>query len=101
MDHVAYPQANAVINEVTGQSLKYPVLSTGPDKAIWIKALANGLGRLAQGIGPPMPKGINTFALIKHHAAPTGGQVPYGRIVASIRPNKDKMPRIRVTEGGD
>ena len=101
VNHVAHPQANAVIDDITGQSLEYPALSTGPDKHIWIQALANDLGRLAQGIGTRMPTGTNTIAFIKRRAVPIGRQVTYGRLVSSIRPNKAETHRVRVTVGGD
>jgi hypothetical protein len=101
VNHVTTPQANAVIDEVTGQSLEYRALSTGPDKSIWITALANDLGRLAQGVGTRMPTGTNTIVFIKRHAVPTGRQVTYGRLVSSIRPTKAETHRVRVTVGGD
>jgi hypothetical protein len=101
LNNVSQEQANAVIDEATGQSLEYRHLSTGPDKDIWIQALANDLGRLAQGIGTRMPTGTNTIHYISRHAVPAGRQVTYGRLVSSIRPNKDEVHRIRVTVGGD
>ena len=101
VNHVTPPQANAVIDEVTGQSLEYRALSTGPDKSIWITALANDLGRLAQGVGTRMPTGTNTIVFIHRHAVPTGRQVTYGRLVSSIRPTKAETHRVRITVGGD
>ena len=101
VNHVTNLQANEVIDEVTGQSLVYRALSTSPDKAIWIKALANDLGRLAQGIGTCMPTVTNTIDFITRHAVPTGRQVTYERLVSCIRPTKDETHRVRVTVGGD
>jgi hypothetical protein len=101
VNHVTPPQANAVIDEVTGQSLEYRALVTGPDKAIWITALANDFGRLAQGVGTRMPSGTNTIVFIKRQAVPTGRQVTYGRLVSSIRPTKAETHRVRVTVGCD
>ena len=95
------PQANVVIDNVTGQSLEYRHLSTGPQKEVWIQALANDLGRLAQGIGTRMPTGTNTIFFIARHKIPYGRQVTYGRLVATIRPTKDEVHRVRVTVGGD
>jgi hypothetical protein len=95
------PAANSVIDLVTGQSLEYRHLSTGPERALWINALANDLGRLAQGIGTRMPTGTNTVFFIPRHKVPFGRQVTYGRLVASIRPTKDEVHRVRVTVGGD
>ena len=45
----------------TGQALKYHHLSRSPNKAVWIYAYANDLGRLAQGVGTRMPAGTNTI----------------------------------------
>ena len=45
-EHMACP----VINPYTGVSLEYRHLIQGPYKYIWVKALANDFGRLAQGV---------------------------------------------------
>jgi hypothetical protein len=97
VNHVTPPQNNAVIDELTGQFLKYRALSTGPDESIWIAALAKDLGRLAQGVGTRMPTFTNTIVFIKRQAVPTGRQVTYGRLVSSIQPSKAKTHRVRVT----
>jgi hypothetical protein len=94
-------QANAVIDDITGQSLEYRALSTGPDKELWIRSLANDLGRLAQGIGTRKPFGTNTIFFIKRQAVPKDRKVTYGRLVSSIRPTKAEIHRVRVTVGGD
>ena len=47
VSHPAH-QSNSVINKVSGRALEYRHLSTGPNQALWIKSLANDLGRLAQ-----------------------------------------------------
>jgi hypothetical protein len=101
VNHVTPPQAHAVIDELTGQSLEYRALSTGPDKSIWITALANDLGRLAQGVGTRMPTGTNTIVFIKQQAVPTGRQVTYGRLISSNRPTKPETHCVRVTVGGN
>jgi hypothetical protein len=101
VNHVTPWQANAVIDKLSGQSLEYRALSTGPDKSIWITALANNLGRLAQGAGTRMSTSTNTIVFIKGQAVPTGRQVNYGRLVSSIRPTKATTHRVRVTVGGD
>ena len=44
-------QANVVINPNSDQALKYRHLIRGPNQDTWIRALANDLGRLAQGVG--------------------------------------------------
>jgi hypothetical protein len=101
MNQVTHDHANSVIDEVTGHSLEYRHLSTGPDHAVWTKSLANDLGRLAQGVGTRMPTGTNTIFFIPRHAVPAGLKVTYGRLVSTIRPNKDEKHRVRVTVGGD
>ena len=93
--------ANVVIDEATGQSLEYRHFSRGPDKEIWIQALANDLGRLAQGIGARMPTGTNTIFFIPRSDVPPDRVVTYGRLVSTIRPTKAEKNRVRVTVGGD
>ena len=48
-------QANFVIDPVSRQALKYRHLIHGPNGDTWVKALANDLGRLAQGVSTGMP----------------------------------------------
>jgi hypothetical protein len=98
---VFQPEANAVMDPITGESLEYRALSTGPDKDIWITALANDLGRLAQGIGTRKPSGTNTIFFVKREAVPNDRKVTYGRLVSSLRPTKAETHRVRVTVGGD
>ena len=92
--------ANAVIDEDTGTSLEYAALSSGPDKEVWIRALANDIGRLAQGVGARI-KGNSTMFFIHPSKIPRGRKVTYGRLVASLRPNKAEVNRVRLTIGGD
>ena len=56
-EHMACP----VINPDTGVSLEYLHLIQGPDKYIWVKALANNFGNLAQGVKDRMPTGNSTI----------------------------------------
>jgi hypothetical protein len=84
--------ANTVIDPVTGQSLEYHHLSTGPDKDIWVHGFANNLGRLANGIGTRMPTGTKTIEFINFKDVPADKTVTYGRIVrASSDPKKPKL----------
>ena len=53
-------QANVVIDPARGQEIKYRHLIHVPDGATWIKALANDLVRLAQGIVTRIPTSTNT-----------------------------------------
>ena len=48
-----------------------------------------------------MPTGTNTFFFIAKSAIPQGRKVTYAQMVASIRPTKDKVNRVRITVGGD
>ena len=48
-----------------------------------------------------MPTGTNTILFIAKSAIPHGSKVTYARIVASIRPTKAKVNRVRVTVGRD
>jgi hypothetical protein len=93
--------ACSVTDEITGQALEYRHLVKGPDHAVWRQALANDLGRLAQGVGTHMPTGTDTIFFIARHRIPLGRKVTYGRLVASIRPTKEETHRVRVTVGGD
>ena len=47
-------QANVVIDPTSGQALEYRHLICGPNGDTWIRALANDLGCLAQGVGTRM-----------------------------------------------
>ena len=94
-------QANAVLDSSSGNLLEYRHLCRGPDQLIWTKALANDLGRLAQGVGTRMPTGSNTIFFISPDQIPPNKKVTYARLVASLRPNKTETHRVRVTVGGD
>ena len=48
-----------------------------------------------------MPTGTNTVFFIAKTAIPHGRKVTYARMVASIRPNKSEVNRVRVTVGGN
>ena len=55
--------ANVVIDPTSGQALEYWHLICGPNRDTWIRALANDLGHLAQGVRTRMPTGTNTVSL--------------------------------------
>ena len=78
-----------VINPDTGVSLEYRHLIQGPDKDIWIKALANDFERLAQGVKVRMPTGNSTIFFIHPSEIPTRKKVTYGPLVVDIRPLKE------------
>ena len=48
-----------------------------------------------------MPTGTNTVFFITKSYIPQGRKVIYARMVASIRPTKAKLNRVRVTVGGN
>ena len=48
--HIYNLEANLVLNPLTGVLQEFRHLIKGPDKEIWIKSLANEIGRLAQGV---------------------------------------------------
>ena len=79
-----------VINPDTGVSLEYRHLIQGPDKDIWVKALANYFGRLAQGVKDIMPTGNSTIFFIQPREIPSHKKVTYGRLVVDIRPLKEE-----------
>ena len=97
----AFWTANAVIDPNTGASLEYRHLRLGPDGEQWIKAAADEIGRLAQGVLPNMPTGTDTMHFIHHTDKPANRVATYLRIVAAEKPNKVESKRIRFTVGGD
>ena len=84
----------------TGKTHGYMQLIRRPDKSTWTTVLFNGIGRLSQGVGNRI-KGKNTIFFIHHSGVPAGKRVTYGRIVASISPNKTETHQVRITVGGD
>ena len=91
---------NSIIDTNAGQALEYLPLSLGPNKALWIRAYANDLGRLDQDVGTRMPRGTNTIYVIAPSAVPSGLKVTYGRLVAILRPHKEEFYCVRVTSSG-
>ena len=81
--------------------MEYRHLIQGPDKDIWVKALANDFGHLAQGEKGRMPTVNSTIFFIHPSEIPTHKKVTYGRLVVGIRPLKEEKYRVRITDGGD
>ena len=79
--HIACP----AIDPETGASLEYRHLAKGPDKTSWVTALANNIGRLAQGFGTRMPTGNNTIFCYHPSEIAAHKKLTYGRLVADIR----------------
>ena len=63
--------------------------------------MANEIGRLAQGVGTRMPTGTNTIYFCNKSQIPKNKFATYGRIVATLRPNKEETHRVRLTVGGN
>ena len=93
-------KSNGVIDPTSGQALEYRHLIRGPNSYTWIKALANNLGRLAQGVGTRMPTGTNNILFVAKSDIPHVRKVTYTPMVASIRPKKAEVNRVQVTVGG-
>ena len=77
-------QANVVIDPARGQALEYRHLIRGPDGATWVKALANDLGHLSQGVGTHMPTGTNTVFFFEKSSITHDRKVTYAQVVATI-----------------
>ena len=93
-------QTNAVLSD-SGLALEHRHLIKGPNSQLWEKALANDLGRLAQGVGSRMPNGTNAIFFIHPSSMPKNKKVTCVRLVSSIRPLKTEKHRVRATIGGD
>ena len=66
----------------------------------WLISSANELGCLAQGLKRGI-NGTNTVFFITKQQVPKNRTVTYARIVCSVRPEKDKPNRTRITAGGN
>jgi len=81
--------------------LKLDTLLAGTDKQIWLKSLANEIGRCSIGLSKlrkpcDVIKGNNTVFFIKPNC-----KVTYCNIVCTMRPNNSEVYRVRMTVGGD
>jgi hypothetical protein len=86
--------------------MNYRFLIKGPDRALWLRSMANDLGQLAQGVGSNHPApdritGTNTLFFIPKTSVPKGRQVTYCKQEASIRPTKAETHCVRNCAGGD
>jgi hypothetical protein len=64
--------ANDVIDPVTGASIEYKQLHSGPVAAAWIQGTASEIGRLVQGNRQRKTSGTDTMHFISHKAMSTG-----------------------------
>ena len=71
-------------------------------RALYKKAYAKEIGRLAQGM-PGLADGTETIFFIDKSEVPPNrwGDVTYGRIVVIYRPEKSDPYRVRLTVGGN
>ena len=80
--------------------IKYQHLIRVPNGNTWVNALANDLGRLAQGVGTHMPTGTNTVLFVAKSSIHHGRKVTYAQLVATIQPTKSEVNRVHVSVGG-
>ena len=95
---------NGVVHPVTQETItKYQKLANDPLlQAVWKKAMAKELGRLAQGFGDT--EGTDTIRFLTHdeiRCIPADRTITYARIVVDYRPQKDDPNRVRITAGGN
>ena len=83
--------ANSVLDTLSGREVEYRQLSRGPDAEVWIKALSNDLGRLAQRVGARILAGTNTIFFILHSSVSPGKTITYGRLISSLRPKPNHI----------
>ena len=98
---ISQEQSNAVIDEVTDQSMDLRKLLQGPNKLIWRTRLDNYLVRLTQGVGTHMPRGTNTVFYVPKSSIPANRKVTYARMVVNICPHKTEVNRARITVGSN
>ena len=98
---IAQEQSNAVINEVTGQSMDVRQLLQEPNKSIWRTSLDKNLGRLTQGVGTRMSCSSNTIFYMPKSRIPSNRKVTYTRMVTTIRLHKNEVNRVCVTVSGN
>ena len=96
-EHMSCP----IINPDTGVSLEYRHFIQGSDKYIWVQALANVFGRLAQEVKDRIPTDNSTIFFIHPSNIPAHKKVTYGRLVVEIIPLKDEKYCVRITVGDD
>ena len=92
---------NAVFDTAIENMLEHCQLIKNSDKEIWNKALANDLGRLAQGVGSRMKTGTNAIKFIHPKYIPQGKKNTYCKLVAPISQLKAARNRVRIAIGGD
>ena len=92
----------AVLNEETGELMKYHHLVGNPEYyKTWQKSYGDKVGRLDQGM-PGRVEGTGTLFFIRKTDVPNQRwrDITYERIVVSYRPSKDDPNRTCLTVGG-
>ena len=79
--------------------LKYKDLIQSKDKHLWVQSICNELGCLSQGFR--YVKGNNTLYFIHKSRVPRNKKAIYARIAYSIRSQKSKIYRVRLTASGN
>ena len=70
-------------------------------KDVWIRTYANNLVHLAQGVGTQMLTGTNTVFFVPLLMFPRDLKVTYGRLVATLCPQKEEFNRFCITVTGN
>jgi hypothetical protein len=84
------PHVNHIYDE-HGKKETLDTLLSGKDSTIWMKSLANELGRLAQGCLATGIKGTDTIDFIHPHEVPSNKKVTYGNFICvTIAPSKPR-----------
>ena len=77
------------------------LITTTCSKDVWLRALDNELGRLAQGFSPNKIQGTNTLCFVHKNHIPVNKKMTHTNFVCDLQPLKEEMYRVRMTVGGD
>jgi hypothetical protein len=83
-----------------GKKETIDTLLAGPRSSTWWNAVANELGRLANGVHGRV-RATNTLRFIPRSAIPSDRQITYANFICDYRPLKSEPYRVRLTVGGD
>jgi len=91
---------NHIYNEKTGKTQTIDSLLNNPTRDVWIRALSNEWGRLAQGNN----EGVvyqDAIDFISKNDVPKDRDITYAQFVCDHRPLKSEPWRVRIEVGGD
>ena len=91
---------NHIYNEKTGKRETIDSLLNSPTRDVWIRALSNEWGRLAQGNN----EGVvyqDAIDFISKNDVPKDRDITYAQFVCDHRPLKSEPWRVRIEVGGD